>query len=68
MARRLLAVLGAIGIVGGAAANASAKDYSIIARDIVPWGNFGSLPTSSTLPAIERQAQMHNALTPCSPG
>jgi len=64
MARRLLAVLGAIGMVGGAAASASAQDYSIIARDIVPSGNFGSLPTSSTLPAIEQQAQMYNALTP----
>jgi acyl-homoserine lactone acylase PvdQ len=43
---------------------ASAKDYSIIGRDIVPAGQYGSLPTPATLPAIEQQAQMYNALTP----
>ena len=42
----------------------AARDYSIIARDIVPSGNWGSIPTAATLPAIERQAKMYNALTP----
>jgi acyl-homoserine lactone acylase PvdQ len=40
------------------------KDYSVIARDVVPSGNFGTIPTASTTPEIERQAQMYNALTP----
>jgi acyl-homoserine lactone acylase PvdQ len=42
----------------------AATDFSIISRDILPAGNFGSIPTSSTLPQIERQAKMYNALTP----
>ena len=49
---------------GAATAPSSAKDYSIIARDIVPSGGYGSIPTPGTLPKIEQQAQMYNALTP----
>lgn len=39
-------------------------DYSTIARDVVPAGDYQALPSPGTLPAIERQAQMYNALTP----
>jgi acyl-homoserine lactone acylase PvdQ len=42
----------------------AAKDYANIARDIVPSGNFGTIPSSSTQGMIERQAVMYNALTP----
>ena len=42
----------------------AAKDYANIARDIVPSGNFGTIPTPSTEAQIERQAVMYNALTP----
>jgi acyl-homoserine lactone acylase PvdQ len=44
-----------------------AKDFSIIARDIVPSGQFGGIPGSSggpTLAQAEQQAQMYDALTP----
>ncbi len=56
-------------LVGPAAAFAaapptSAKDYSIIARDIMPSGEYGGLPTPALLPKEEQQAQMYNALTP----
>ncbi len=39
-------------------------DYAIIARDIMPSGEYGSVPTPSMLPAEEKQAQMYNELTP----
>jgi acyl-homoserine lactone acylase PvdQ len=42
----------------------AAKDYANIARDIVPSGNFGTIPSASTQSQIERQAVMYNALTP----
>jgi acyl-homoserine lactone acylase PvdQ len=42
----------------------AARDFSIIARDIVPSGNYGTIPTPSTVGQIERQAVMYNALTP----
>jgi acyl-homoserine lactone acylase PvdQ len=48
---------------------ASAKDFSIIARDILPGGQYGAIPNSPggpTLPEAEQQAQMYNALTPLS--
>jgi len=65
--RRLAGLL--VAFLGAAPAHAvslptSAKDFSIIARDIIPSGQFGSLPTSATLPQIEQQAMMYNALTP----
>jgi acyl-homoserine lactone acylase PvdQ len=46
------------------AAPTSAKDYSIIARDIIPSGEPGALPTPSTLAQDEQQAKMYDALTP----
>jgi acyl-homoserine lactone acylase PvdQ len=42
-------------------ARAAAKDYSIIARDIVPSGQYGEEPAP---PEASQQAQMYNALTP----
>ncbi len=44
-----------------AAAPASAKDFAIIARDIVPSGQYGSVPAP---PQATQQADMYNALTP----
>jgi hypothetical protein len=46
------------------ASPAPVPDYATIARDIIPAGEYGSVPTPATLPAIEQQAQMYNALTP----
>src|SRR5581483_9281288 len=48
----------------GAKGPATVKDYANIARDIVPSGNFGSIPTPSTEKQIASQAVMYNALTP----
>src|SRR5581483_137833 len=44
-----------------AASTASAKDYSIIARDIVPSGEYGSVPPP---PNADQQARMYDGLTP----
>lgn len=44
-----------------APAAASANDYSIIARDIVPSGEYGSVPPPA---GADQQAVMYNALTP----
>ena len=44
-----------------ASASASAGDYAIISRDIVPSGQYGSVPPP---PQATQQAQMYNALTP----
>src|SRR5579884_4149865 len=46
------------------ASAAPVHDYAIIARDIIPAGEYQLIPTSATLPKIEQQAQMYNALTP----
>lgn len=43
---------------------ATVKDYANIARDIVPSGNFGTVPTPATEKQIQSQAVMYNALTP----
>jgi hypothetical protein len=49
----------------GAIKNPStAKDYSIIARDIIPSGQYGAIPSPALLPKEEQQAEMYNALTP----
>jgi hypothetical protein len=40
---------------------ASAKDYAIIARDIVPSGQYGSVPPP---PGATTQGRMYDALTP----
>jgi acyl-homoserine lactone acylase PvdQ len=62
----LTIVMAILALLPGWASAAAPKvrDYSIIARDIIPAGNWGSIPTSSTLAKIERQARMYNALTP----
>src|ERR1700722_8049163 len=59
----LSAVL-ALSIVALPSSALAARDYANIARDIVPSGNFGTIPTPSTEAQIERQAVMYNALTP----
>jgi hypothetical protein len=57
-----LAVLAvALGAAALAPAAASAKDYASIARDIVPSGQYGSVPAPAQATV---QAQMYNALTP----
>lgn len=58
------AAAGAWGSVGALAAPAPVADYSIIARDIIPSGEYQSIPTAATLPQVTQQAQMYNALTP----
>ena len=50
----LSAVL-ALSIVALPCSALAAKDYANIARDIVPSGDFGTIPTPATLGAIERQ-------------
>jgi acyl-homoserine lactone acylase PvdQ len=42
-------------------AAASAKDFALVARDIVPSGEFGSVPPPA---GADTQARMYNALTP----
>jgi acyl-homoserine lactone acylase PvdQ len=54
------ALLGCLALVP-VMARASVRDYSIIARDIVPSGQYGSEPAP---PQAAQQAQMYNALTP----
>ena len=39
-------------------------DYANTARDIIPAGEYQLPPTPATLPAVQQQAQMYNALTP----
>ena len=55
------AVLLAVLALAPTMARASVRDYSIIARDIVPSGQYGSEPAP---PQAAQQAQMYNALTP----
>jgi len=45
---------------------ASAKDFAIIARNIIPSGQYGAIPGSAAAPlaAAEQQAKMYDALTP----
>ena len=50
--------------IAAPASGAPVHDYAIIARDIIPAGEYGSIPTPDTLPKIEQQARMYNALTP----
>lgn len=60
--RRTLSVIVAVFAVALVAAGvAVAKDYAIIARDIVPSGQYGSVPPP---PQAAQQAEMYNALTP----
>jgi acyl-homoserine lactone acylase PvdQ len=67
--KSVLFVLVAVGAAALFASDAWATpapvaDYAAVARDIVPAGEYNAIPTPSTLPAIEQQAQMYNALTP----
>ncbi len=61
MGRRLVLQAVLLGALAFWPAAASAKDYSIIARDIVPSGQYGSVPPPAT---ATQQAQMYDALTP----
>ena len=54
-------VLALVPASASASASASAGDYAIISRDIVPSGQYGSVPPP---PQATQQAQMYNALTP----
>ncbi len=62
--RKLVLLASMLGAVALSPAVASAKDYASISRDIIPSGQYGSIPTPATLPQDEQQAQMYNALTP----
>jgi acyl-homoserine lactone acylase PvdQ len=63
----LVAALGAAAMTIFAAATpavaapANPKDYAIVARDIIPSGEYGGVPTP---PQASRQAAMYDALTP----
>ena len=61
----VLAVLCAAAVSAPAALAADqpppASDYAIIARDIIPSGEYGSVPPPAN---ADQQAQMYNALTP----
>ena len=58
---KLASVVAVLSGVAIAASPAAAKDYAIIARDIVPSGQYGSVPPP---PQADQQAEMYNALTP----
>jgi acyl-homoserine lactone acylase PvdQ len=58
------ALLGPAGSSATAAVPTTAKDYSIIARNIIPSGQYGSIPTPATQAKDQQQAQMYDALTP----
>ncbi|MBV9914949.1 MAG: penicillin acylase family protein [Solirubrobacterales bacterium] len=64
LATLLVAALPLLFAVPAGAVPSTARDYAIIARDIVPSGEYGGLPDPSTLPEAERQAKMYDALTP----
>ena len=57
----LAAAVVAVATVPSAAA---AADYAPGALDIIPSGEYGSIPTPSMLPQVTRQAAMYDALTP----
>jgi hypothetical protein len=61
MGRKLVLQAALLGALALWPVSASAKDYSIIARDIVPSGQYGSYPPPAN---ATQQAQMYNALTP----
>jgi acyl-homoserine lactone acylase PvdQ len=58
---KLASIVAALTTIAIAASPAAAKDYAIIARDIVPSGEYGSVPPP---PQADQQAEMYNALTP----
>ena len=53
--------MAASGMAAVAGARADVTDYAVIARDIVPSGEYGSVPPP---PQADQQAVMYNALTP----
>ncbi len=57
----LLAVLIVPATAARAAVPTTARDFSIIARDIIPSGQYGSVPPPAQ---ADQQAVMYNALTP----
>src|SRR5450755_1126745 len=61
MARKLALHAAPLGALALWPVAASAKDYSIIARDIVPSGQYGAFPPPAN---ATQQAQMYDALTP----
>jgi hypothetical protein len=61
MGRRLVLQAVPLGALAFWPASASATDYSIIARDFVPSGRYGSVPPPAN---ATQQAQMYDALTP----
>jgi len=64
MALGLALVVAAVAVPAGALAapaGAHARDYAIIARDIIPSGQYGAIPPP---PQAAQQARMYNALTP----
>jgi acyl-homoserine lactone acylase PvdQ len=61
MGRKLVLQAALLGALALWPVSTSAKDYSIIARDIVPSGQYGSYPPPAN---ATQQAQMYNALTP----
>jgi acyl-homoserine lactone acylase PvdQ len=62
LAPAALVIVGAFALTPAA----SAKDFSIIARNIIPSGQYGAVPGSAAAPlaAAEQQAKMYDALTP----
>ena len=52
----------ALPTTASAAVPSTSKDYALIARDIIPSGQYEDVP--ATQPRDEQQAQMYNALTP----
>jgi acyl-homoserine lactone acylase PvdQ len=72
---KFVALAAAVGTVGSCAAGAlpatavaavpsTSKDYAIVARDIIPSGQYGDIPSPATRQQDEQQAQMYDALTP----
>ena len=62
VARRLSLMVGVAAVITGCLVpSASAKDYANIARDIMPSGEYGSVPPP---PQASQQAMMYDGLTP----
>ena len=61
MPRKLAVLAAVIAVATVTPAVALAKDYARIARDIVPSGEYGSVPPPA---GADTQAKMYDALTP----
>ncbi len=60
--RRFVAVVGLLtGLIALPASNAMGKDYAQTALNIIPSGQYGSVPPG---PEADRQARMYDGLTP----